>query len=254
MIRWKTIEGFKDVIDNLYEISDNGDVRWKSSKDMIHKKIANKKHHPYYAVHLKKFSGRSEWVLVHQLVATFFVAKPDRYDENEELVPDHLDNDGLNNYYKNLEWKTRGENVSSAFKNGYINNSGENGAWAIISNDEARKICEYLQDGFGYKEILKKMNYPFTETYRTLLVRIKNRVAWKDISKDYNFGRCKTQYTPTQLDTIKKIPEILKLINDGYRNYEIANIIWKGETKNKLVSKAQTVGNIRRGKIFKEYL
>lgn len=104
MKKWKTIKNFKNVVDDMYRASYEGEVRYKKSKDLIHKKIANKKHHPYYAVNLLKTNGKKEWVLVHQLVATFFVKVSKKYIGTEkELVPDHLDNNGLNNLYTNLE-------------------------------------------------------------------------------------------------------------------------------------------------------
>ena len=253
--RWKYLVDFKNIKDCIYKVSDHGDVKDMRTGKKLHKKIANKKHHPYYAVYLEDNNDKKGWVLVHQLVAFCFVNIPEKYKGlNIELVPDHLDNDGLNNFYKNLEWKTRGENISDAFKRGEINNSGENHSYSLISNKEAENICKLLEKGCTYDEILSKMGYPNDKSHRTLLVRIKNRIAWKDISSKYNFNSTKIQYTKSQLDTIKRLPKICKMIKEGYTNMEIVKEVWGDLPKNRRQTKSQTITLIRKGKIFKNIL
>ena len=247
-VEWKTISGFKHVIDDLYSVSNTGEVRHNPSGKILHKKIAMKKIHPYYAVYLKSDRG-VEWVLVHQLVATFFIPIPKRYLETGvELVPDHLDNDGLNNHVSNLEWKTRGENVSDAFKKGYINKSGEKTSFALISDSQAHKVCEMLEDGKSYDEIIRDMNFPETFKYRRLLVRIKNRLAWNEISKNYSFDSSEYKYSDASADSRNNLSKIRELINEGRSNAEIVDIVWPNTTKRK--SKLETIRNIRHGKIY----
>lgn len=160
-LEWRPIINFKNVVDNIYEVSNYGDVRYILDKTYPNTKIANKKYHPYMAVYLQKTTGKKEWVLIHQLVAQFFLEVPEKYkDINiDELVPDHLDNNGKNNYYLNLELKTRGQNVSDAFKMKYNNFSGEHHRDSFITDKEAEKICKLLQDGYSKDEILKHMNF-----------------------------------------------------------------------------------------------
>lgn len=251
MEKWIVINNFKNVIDNFYEVSNFGNVRYMHNGIELHQKVATKSTHPYKAVHMKMKDGRSEWVLVHQLVATFFVSIPDKYiGLSVELVPDHLDNDGTNNRYDNLEWKTRGENVSDAFKKGFINNSGERGRNALITNKEAEQICKYLEDDKTYDEILKLMGYPNNKSYRTLLVRIKNGLAWNDISKKYTFNRKSIKYTKLQMETVKNLPKIRELIRQGCNDSDIVMIIW-GTDCDKIKSKFMVISDIRRGKTYK---
>jgi hypothetical protein len=252
-IIWKNLNGFKNIINNTYQVSSLGDVRIKKGKKILHRKIANKKNHPYYAVYLRNNKGTGEWVLVHQLVAFCFIKIPKKYEGRTDLVPDHLDNNGLNNYYKNLSWKTRGENVSKAFKCKEINTFGENCCWAIITDEQARQICKYLEENLSYTEILKKMDLEDNKSNRILLVRIKNRIAWKEISKDYKFSM-NTKYSDTQLETIRNIPRIQRLISEGKKNAEIAHIIWSNIPHAKIGPKAQTISKIRKGLIFKDIL
>ena len=254
--KWKTIKHFKNVVDGIYQVSNDGEVRIKGDKGFIHKKIANKKHHPYYAVNLCKTNGKFEWVLVHQLVATFFVEIPIKYvDLDVELVPDHLDNNGLNNLYTNLEWKTRGENVKIAHEKGHINNRCDNNANAIVTNEQVYSICKFLEDGLTYDEILECMNFPDSKKYRKLLIRIKNKNAWTDISDKYNIETKTCKYTAVQRETIDKIPDILNFIKLGYSNSEIVKFIWgKDLSKSKKEIKRRIVKGIRDKKIYKEIL
>ena len=250
--KWKTIKNFKNIFDNEYEVSNYGNVRIKLTKQLLHKKIANKKHHPYYAVFLKRYT-KNEWILVHQLVATFFCKIPDEL-KGLDIVPDHLDNNGLNNYYKNLEWKTRGENISSAFEKGYCDNSGENHKDVFITEKQANEICKFLEDGLSYDEIISKMNFENTKKYRTLLVRIKNGLAWKNVSKKYAIKKEEIKYTKSQMETIEKLSLIIKLMEKGLSNSEIYNIVWKGSDTSKRESKMVTLRLIRKGKIYTELI
>lgn len=250
--KWSTLKGFKNVVDNKYQVSNHGNVRKRKSKEVLHLKIACKKKHPYHAVYLKHNSGKKEWVLVHQLVAHLYIKIPEKYiGEDVELVPDHLDNNGLNNYYENLEWKTRGENVADAFKKGYCNNSGENSKHAIITDKEAHKICECFCDDLSNDEILDLMEYPKNNKYRTLLVRIKNGLAWKHISVNYVFYK-HSGLTNKHRAIIEVLPRIKELISNGSSNAEIYEILWKGDGKRD--NKMELLRKIRNKSVYKKYL
>ena len=249
--KWKVIKKFKNVKDFVYGVNCYGDVKNLDTGEILKKKIANKKHHPYYAVYLLHNDGKKRWVLVHQLVATFFVKIPDNLSMNDDIVPDHLDNDGLNNFYKNLEWKTRGQNVSDAFKKGYINNSGENHKDTFITEKQANKICDYLEKELDYDSILEKMNFPKKKKYRTLITRIKNGLSWTNVSKNYKIKKDKTSYTKEQRKTIEKIPLIIELYDKGFKTKEIFNIVYKDEKCNK-ENKMNTIRLICKNKIYKK--
>ena len=249
-VKWKELNNFKNVKSGRYLVSNDGDVIDIFDNAILNKKIANKKHHPYYAVYLMHNDGKKRWVLMHQLVAFCFVKIPKKYDGETDLVPDHLDNDGLNNNYKNLQWKTRAENVSDAFKMGYIDYKCEKSNSTDIPNSDVEKICSYLEKGFSYDKILKLMHYKNNKKYRTLIVRIKNKIAWTEISKKYNI-KDTISYNSEQRNIIIHIPEILKLIDDGLNNTEIARVIWGNE---KIKSKAMTVSKIRNRSIYKNIL
>lgn len=252
---WADIHNFKKICNGMYQVSNMGEVRFKESKQLIHKKIACKKRHPYYAVSLKTTDGQLSWVLVHQLVAIYFVPVSDKYKGLPDLVPDHLDNNGLNNHADNLEWKTRGDNVRSAFMHGFINYSCENSPSTSITNEQVHRICKLLQDGKTYDKIIDEMHFPHDKPHRQLLVRIKNRIAWTQISKDYNFNSKTIKYSEAQLEVVSRLKDIQRLIDEGYKNYDIVRMLWGNDiNKRKLATRSQSITKIRNKEIFKELL
>ena len=111
---WKDIEGYKD-----YQISSHGRVKsmersvrcrgvgLKTVKEKILKAQLNgRKPRQYYAVSLYE-SGNMKTIRVHVLVGKYFVDNPDNLP-----ILNHLDNNPLNNYYKNLEWSTIRDNLN----------------------------------------------------------------------------------------------------------------------------------------------
>ena len=58
-------------------------------------------------------NGKSETKQVHRLVAQAFIPNPFNKPE-----VNHIDNDGTNNNYTNLEWVTKKENVAHQIKQG----------------------------------------------------------------------------------------------------------------------------------------
>ena len=128
---WKPVNGYE----GLYEVSDQGRVRSLDHFDGINHfhpgKILNaQKDKRYRMVHLSK-KGKVERVLVHRLVATAFVEKPERCD-----IVNHLDNDPRNNNAKNLEWTTFKGNMQWATKQGRMHYQPEN----IKKAQESHKI------------------------------------------------------------------------------------------------------------------
>ena len=113
--RWKVINKlikYQKCVYNIkphifYEISNYGRVR--KNGDIIHPSIYNNYKSIYIKVKHKYLSVR-----VHRLVALYFHELPDNI---HMLDVNHMDGDKLNNYYKNLEWCTRGENTIHAHNN-----------------------------------------------------------------------------------------------------------------------------------------
>lgn len=121
-------EQWKDIIDyeGLYQVSNWGRVKSLSREIMnsrckqtwsipetILKWSLNHAGYPFIA--LCKNNKRKP-VRINRLVAKYFVANPDNKPE-----VNHDNGDKWDNYYKNLIWSTRVENVVHAYLNGLAN-------------------------------------------------------------------------------------------------------------------------------------
>lgn len=64
---------------------------------------------------------------------------------------------------------------------------GERSGNAMITNIQARTICEYISTGMTYDEIISVMRVPEEDKkrFKALLSRIKNRKSWIHISSAY---------------------------------------------------------------------
>ena len=239
------VNDFKDIVNNRYIIYSDGRVYDSMKSKFKPQKTTTT---GYKAVSLIKSTGGSYWCLVHQLVMTFYSEKPEG-----DYVVDHKDCDKSNNKVENLEWVTRKENSLRAHKNKLFDNSGDKNFSATISNELAHKICRELEELQPSDLILIKVGMEVTPLTRQLVVRIKNKLAWTDISKDYNIH-------PLPLPTIKQYPliknleNILKLAEEGKRPYEIMDKLFPDLSKEERHSRFNGVGKIIKGEIFKQYV
>lgn len=87
-------------------------------------------------------------VLIHRLVAKYFVFKP-----NGCNVVNHIDGNRMNNNYTNLEWCTQKQNVIHACKNGLIKrNFGSDVAGSKLTKDQVMQIVN-LKGRFNGLEV-----------------------------------------------------------------------------------------------------
>ena len=114
---WRDIVGYE----GLYQVSNLGRVRslehYVSTKGGAARKspskiLSNCFDGKYLHVILHK-NGRNKVCLIHRLVATAFIPKP----ENKQQV-NHIDGNKLNNFISNLEWCNGSENLKHAYKTG----------------------------------------------------------------------------------------------------------------------------------------
>jgi len=118
---------FKDIVgyEGLYQVSNTGIVKsldkapsYKGHSYLkgreLKQEITKKSHTDYRRVTLSK-NSKTERFLVHRLVADAFIPNID----NKPHV-NHIDNNGSNNHYSNLEWVTHSENMLHAQKQGRL--------------------------------------------------------------------------------------------------------------------------------------
>lgn len=101
------------------------------------------------------------------------------------LQVNHIDGNPHNNYIDNLEWCTRSENILHSYKTG-LHPKGENNILSSITNDTAIKICELLSTGLYTNEEIS--NIVGNGVTINIVSSIKQRRAWTDISRYYQFN------------------------------------------------------------------
>lgn len=104
---------FKDIYgyNGKYKVNQKGDVlsvaRYVNGRLLKAKLLKpTKNHHGYLFVHLYKNGKRKTWS-IHKLVAIHFIGLPNHWDDEV----DHNDRNRQNNWWWNLEWVTKLENL-----------------------------------------------------------------------------------------------------------------------------------------------
>ena len=131
MDKWKQIRNTK------YEISDKGQVRNSKTGKILKPSIKNSG----YAEIVLSENGKTEYHLVHRLVAEAFIGPL-----NEKIEVNHIDENKLNNSADNLEYCTHKENINHGSGNvrRSISNSGQKRTAETCKNiSEAQKkaVC-----------------------------------------------------------------------------------------------------------------
>lgn len=124
--KWKHYDG-------KYEVSNYGEIRNAISKRVLRQTLANG-----YCICVCSFGGRDKKraIKIHRAVAELFVDNPYGLPE-----VNHIDGNKLNNRADNLEWCTRSENISHAYKTGLeIPVLGENKPNAVLTDGAVRFI------------------------------------------------------------------------------------------------------------------
>lgn len=223
--RGKYVE-YPYVMKKRYKIDIYGNV-YDKKRDIFLNRILNSD--GYWTVSIRtKRNGKEKTrsILLHRLVATAFLPNDKKYP-----MVNHLDGNKQNPCVTNLEWCDAKRNNNHAIETG-LRRIGEDSPNSTITNEQAIKICELLQEGKTIKAISNA-----TGIKRSIIHNIKNGISWKHISKKYNLKTTHQQRIDEK--TARQICEYLEL---GFKNKEIQEILF--------VTK-KTILNIRDGNTWK---
>ena len=113
---------------------------------------------------------------VHELVVTAFQGP--RPSEKHEVA--HWDGDRANNYYRNLRWATRKQNVQDARRHGTWSpppfRPGASNGWAKLTEGEVVQMREWRAAGVGTNELCERFKIS-----RVTAKRIFNGKSWAHV-------------------------------------------------------------------------
>ena len=177
----------------MYKISNYG--RIKNNKGKILRPEMDKD--GYIKFTLQSITGKKIRRFSHRLVGMQFIPNPFNKPEiNHKRV---INKNGVNisphddNYYENLEWCTRMENIKHSVQNELQERKyGEESGFVKFDPETVQFICFLMQLGHSNKEILKDLGFKKTtdenyNSFRTLISTVRSRRTWKWISDDYDF-------------------------------------------------------------------
>lgn len=136
----------------------------------------------YPEIHLVRNDKSIVHVPIHQAVCKAFFP----IDDNNGMIPNHINAQKEQSYQWNLEWVTHLENSRHARSMGLIL-SMEDSTNVKITRPQAIEICNLLETGL-YRDhrILELMNLD-NYVSRDTVAHIRRGECWIDISVDYKF-------------------------------------------------------------------
>jgi len=196
-----------------YSISNYG-IIYSNKTNMIMKQHVDK--YGYNRISLN-IGGRKHSLLISRLVLQTFkpISNPELYQAN------HKNGIKSINGLWNLEWTTPKENTHHAIRTGLMpNNLGENNYGTNFTDKDVHKICNYMEQGFGYNKICNIMNIGEKDRkkFKGLLYNISGMDTWKHISNQYQI---KNRKQDNQILTEKEVHQICKLLKQNMKYIEI---------------------------------
>lgn len=149
-------------------------------------------------INLLDSNGNGLLCIISRIVAKLFCP-----GYANDLEVNHIDGNPRNNYYKNLEWCTRSENIRHAYDNDLMHTS--------LNEDVVNNICKLLEeDKLSAEEIANKLGlYSLSSNPIAIISAIKKSKLWTHISKNYNIplGRHGRLFNDNEINIICKLIE-----------------------------------------------
>lgn len=215
-----------DIAKDRYMISTHGNIY-----DVIENKLVIPNYndrYPYIFLLSEKDNRRHRYQL-HRLMALSFIFEKDP----NRIFVNHIDGDKTNPNVNNLEWTTAKENTVHAVNNGLFRPNPHN--TNKLNKEMVEIICEMLQDGKSYTEILSAIGLDDNRNTRELIGNIYRRKSWTKVSSNYTFPTYDRKvFNSHDIDSIKRICEYLEK-GSGYKEIVegVFGIKYEGSLKNK---------------------
>ena len=186
---WKDVT-YPGVKNNLYQISDHGRIKNKNWDHILSQQLGSA---GYYRLALQTGEEiiKERQFSIHRLVCYEFV----KNDDLNKIEVNHKNGIKRNNYYKNLEWSTHGDNIRHAVKMGlHWQYKGEAHFASIYTEKLVKFICKLLVCNESVDKILKLIRLNFTEYDKKSDILLKNFIGkiirkerWSHITNKYKY-------------------------------------------------------------------
>lgn len=206
-----------------YMVSDHGQIKNIKSGKILKPYISKSSGYlyvslPTYSINIETGQTVIMKFTVHSIVLSNFTTEYDKIDDPRYIV-NHKDGDKLNNWLYNLEWVTYKGNAIHARENGLLR-IGDECVNSKVDNDTVRQICELLETDASYQDIASKLHLPWNSYTQSLMIRIRKRIQWKEISKDYDFDSS----SRLRIHSDELIHNICKSLELGMKTMEIRKL------------------------------
>lgn len=211
------MKSMKELGFSKYSITEDGKVYSHLSNRFLTNTLMSS---GYEKSHIKNDDGELKNQSIHRTVAMLYVDNP----ENKPFV-NHIDENKLNNHYKNLEWVTSNENLQSWHdnnsdkhssikeytvvpKDSEILENNPNISGRYFTEDSVRHICEMYQKGYRKVDIHKMTGFKLSSVGNLLSGYHK---IWNHIVNQYETTHI---YRVNKLDS-EKVIEICENLASG---------------------------------------
>ena len=187
METWKDVV-YEDIKPGAYQVSDLGRVR-NSKGQFIKDDLSNM---GYNRINFATVGADGRPAqrkhMVHRLVATAFLEKPEGSD-----VVNHKDGMKNNNVLSNLEWTTHSGNMSHAFKTKLRCQDGTKNPSNVHSLEMIEDICAMRERGLKGHEIIEECmsRYSSPDTTKHKIKVLVNHILagrrWTSVSAKYTW-------------------------------------------------------------------